>query len=108
MSNVIYFSDNEDEITNATAAKSLEVEGVKAAESGDLDTAVELFTRAINIAPKWASGYNNRAQAYRLKGDTAGMRVLRPVTYCTNLRPLSTHLPILSACGILHVSWGGG
>jgi tetratricopeptide (TPR) repeat protein len=63
--------DNEDEITNAAAAKSLEVEGVKAAESGDLDTAIGLFTRAINIAPKWASGYNNRAQAYRLKGDTA-------------------------------------
>jgi tetratricopeptide (TPR) repeat protein len=78
LSTVIYFSDNEDEITNAAAAKSLEVEGVKAAESGDLDTAIGLFTRAINIAPKWASGYNNRAQAYRLKGDTAGMRVLRP------------------------------
>ena len=74
LSTVIYFSDNEDEI-NATAAKSLEVEGVRAAESGDLDTAIGLFTRAINIAPKWASGYNNRAQAYRLKGDTAGMRV---------------------------------
>lgn len=91
--NVIYFSDNEDEVTNAAAAKSLEVEGVKAAESGDLDTAIGLFTRAINIAPKWASGYNNRAQAYRLKGDTAGMRVLRPaaphVTQCANLRPLS-------------------
>jgi tetratricopeptide (TPR) repeat protein len=77
LSNVIYFSDNEDEITNAAEAKSLEVEGVKAAESGDLDKAIGLFTRAINIAPNWASGYNNRAQAYRLKGDTAGTAPLK-------------------------------
>lgn len=66
----VYFSD-EDAVTNVAAAKNLEVEGVKAAESGDLDKAIGLFTRAINIAPEWASGYNNRAQAYRLKGDTA-------------------------------------
>jgi len=93
LSNVIYFSDNEDEITNAAAAKSLEMEGVKAAESGDLDTAIGLFTRAINIAPKWASGYNNRAQAYRLKGDMAGMNLEAcpppHVAQCANLRPLS-------------------
>jgi tetratricopeptide (TPR) repeat protein len=68
----MYFSDNEDEITNAAEAKSLELEGVKAADSGELDKAIGLFTRAINIAPNWASGYNNRAQAYRLNGDTAG------------------------------------
>jgi tetratricopeptide (TPR) repeat protein len=73
LSYVIYFSDDELKITNAEAAKSLEVEGVKAAESGDLDKAIGIFTRAINIAPKWASGYNNRAQAYRLKGDGAGI-----------------------------------
>jgi tetratricopeptide (TPR) repeat protein len=87
-SKVIYFSDNEEEIINAAAAKILEVEGVEAAESGDLDTAIGLFTRAINIAPKWASGYNNRAQAYRLKGDTAGMRVSRPAS------PMSHSMPI--------------
>jgi tetratricopeptide (TPR) repeat protein len=75
LSNVIYFSDDEDKITNSAAAKILEVEGVKAAESGDFDKAIGIFTRAINIAPKWASGYNNRAQAYRLKGDTAGIEL---------------------------------
>jgi hypothetical protein len=98
LSNVIYFSDEEDAITNVAAAKSFEVEGVKAAESGDLDKAIGLFTRAINIAPEWASGYNNRAQAYRLKGDTAGMRTVHcpcleafpsHVTQCASLRPLS-------------------
>jgi Flp pilus assembly protein TadD len=71
----MYFSDVEDKITNVDVAKSMELEGVKAAESGDLDKATEMFTRAINIAPKWASGYNNRAQAYRLKGNTPGLEV---------------------------------
>ncbi|XP_069683675.1 tetratricopeptide repeat protein 36 [Periplaneta americana] len=59
-----------EDIPNVEVAKSLEIEGVKAAESGDLDTAVGIFTRAISVAPKWASGYNNRAQVYRLKGNT--------------------------------------
>jgi tetratricopeptide (TPR) repeat protein len=67
------FSDDEGKITNGEEAKSLELEGVKAAESGDLDTAIGTFTKVINIAPQWASGYNNRAQAYRLKGNTPGV-----------------------------------
>jgi tetratricopeptide (TPR) repeat protein len=100
LSNVIYFSDNEDEITNAAAVKSLEVEGVKAAESGDLDTAIGLFTRAINVAPKWASGYNNRAQAYRLKGDTAGMRY-ECLEACPPLPPSVTQCAILRSLSVL-------
>jgi tetratricopeptide (TPR) repeat protein len=71
----MYFSDVEDKITNVEEAKSLELEGVKAAESGDLDKAIGIFTSALNIAPNWASGYNNRAQAYRLKGNTSGLKV---------------------------------
>ncbi|CAB3372847.1 Hypothetical predicted protein [Cloeon dipterum] len=57
--------DNEEE--NAEA-KERELEGVRAAEAGKLDDAVEIFTSAIEIAPERASGYNNRAQALRLKG----------------------------------------
>jgi tetratricopeptide (TPR) repeat protein len=71
--NCFVFSDDEGKITNGEEAKSLELEGVKAAESGDLDTAIATFTKVINIAPQWASGYNNRAQAYRLKGNTPGV-----------------------------------
>jgi hypothetical protein len=67
------FSDDEGSTTNGEVVKGLEVEGVKAAESGDLDTAIATFTKVINIAPQWASGYNNRAQAYRLKGNTPGV-----------------------------------
>jgi len=33
---------------------------------------LELFSQAIQVAPDRASGYNNRAQALRLKGDVEG------------------------------------
>ena len=62
--------------TNVEDAKALEVEGVHAAEQGDIDRAVGCFTQAIRLAPHWPSSYNNRAQALRLIGDIAGTVVL--------------------------------
>lgn len=56
-------------------SKQLELEGVKAAEAGDVDLALDLFSRAIGVSPQWASGYNNRAQALRLKGDEIGENI---------------------------------
>ena len=53
-------------------AKRLEIEGVNAANVSDLGKAIEYLNRAIEIAPNRASGYNNRAQALRLKGDING------------------------------------
>ncbi|CAF0731510.1 unnamed protein product [Brachionus calyciflorus] len=50
-------------------AKNLEVEGVKAAQTGDIKRSIECFSKAIEIAPHWASSYNNRAQALQLSGD---------------------------------------
>lgn len=52
--------------------KELELHGVSAAEAGDLKGALQLFSQAIQIMPQRASAYNNRAQALRLQGDTAG------------------------------------
>ncbi|KAK7080851.1 Tetratricopeptide repeat protein 36 [Halocaridina rubra] len=49
-------------------AKAKEIEGVKAAESGDVETAIKCFSAAIDMVPTRASGYNNRAQALRLQG----------------------------------------
>lgn len=54
--------------------KALELQGVSAAEAGDLQGALQLFSQAIEILPQRASAYNNRAQALRLRGDTAGSR----------------------------------
>lgn len=50
--------------------KNLELQGVSAAESGDLKIALTHFNQAIQILPLRASAYNNRAQVKRLQGDT--------------------------------------
>lgn len=52
--------------------RDLELQGVSAAESGDVSAALERFSEAIRLLPQRASAYNNRAQALRLKGDVAG------------------------------------
>ncbi|XP_006642374.2 tetratricopeptide repeat protein 36 [Lepisosteus oculatus] len=54
--------------------RGLERQGVSAAERGDLRAALELFDQAIALLPLRASAYNNRAQARRIQGDTAGAR----------------------------------
>ncbi|CAM9389238.1 tetratricopeptide repeat protein 36 [Lampetra fluviatilis] len=74
--------DNPHEVTNnedsgfdpalLAEAKALEMQGVACAEDADLDRAVHLFDRAIELLPQRPSAYNNRAQALRLQGDTAG------------------------------------
>lgn len=53
-------------------SKALELQGVRAAEAGDLQTALQRFGEAISLLPERASAYNNRAQALRLQGDVAG------------------------------------
>nr|XP_057936319.1 tetratricopeptide repeat protein 36 [Doryrhamphus excisus] len=53
-------------------AKDLEERGVSAAETGDLQEALQMFCQAIQVLPQRASAYNNRAQALRLQGDTEG------------------------------------
>ncbi|XP_068274558.1 tetratricopeptide repeat protein 36 isoform X1 [Nyctibius grandis] len=52
--------------------RDLELQGVSAAESGDVSTALERFGEAVRLLPERASAYNNRAQALRLRGDVAG------------------------------------
>ncbi|CAL1543799.1 unnamed protein product [Lymnaea stagnalis] len=55
-------------------AKELEIRGVRAAEAGNIDVAVSIFTEAVSTAPNWPSSYNNRAQALRMKGDIEGAK----------------------------------
>ncbi|XP_077162928.1 tetratricopeptide repeat protein 36 isoform X2 [Paroedura picta] len=54
------------------AATELEMQGIAAAEAGDLAKALESLGRAIELLPARASAYNNRGQALRLRGDVAG------------------------------------
>ncbi|XP_062577848.1 tetratricopeptide repeat protein 36-like [Saccostrea cucullata] len=65
-------NETEEETDEIKVSKQLEIEGVQAAESGDIETALNSFSRAIQNTPQRASGYNNRAQALRLKGDVQG------------------------------------
>lgn len=67
---LLYFS--EEETVDIKVSKQLEAQGVQAAESGDVEAALNLFSQAIGNTPQRASGYNNRAQALRLKGDVLG------------------------------------
>jgi tetratricopeptide (TPR) repeat protein len=69
---MFYFVE-EIETEEMKQVKHLETDGVRAAESGDIQKALDLFSNAINLIPTRASGYNNRAQALRLKGDVKGI-----------------------------------
>ncbi|KAJ3591389.1 hypothetical protein NHX12_009334 [Muraenolepis orangiensis] len=60
------------EATRLTEVKALEAQGVSAAEGGDLEAALHHLNKAILLLPTRASAYNNRAQALRLQGNTAG------------------------------------
>ena len=65
---------NEDEgiVADVLAnVKRLEAEAVAAAENCNYEESLRLFNNAINIAPKHASSFNNRAQLYRLQGFIA-------------------------------------
>ena len=53
---------DKDEEEVVCGVKEVELEGVRAAEGGRLEEAVELLTRAITMAPSYPSPYNNRAQ----------------------------------------------
>ncbi|TPX54695.1 hypothetical protein PhCBS80983_g05834 [Powellomyces hirtus] len=50
--------------------KQLEQEAVVLAEKDAVDASLEKLNECIRLEPTYASAYNNRAQAYRLKGDT--------------------------------------
>jgi len=54
--------------------KDAEKSAVALAEGGDVDKAIEVLSSAVESFPQRGSLRNNRAQAYRLKGDTASAR----------------------------------
>lgn len=76
--------------------KTLEVEGVEAAENGDIDRAIDIFGEVIRLAPNRASGYNNRAQALRIKGDVD--RALEDLNNAINLGQGNKHAAAQALC----------
>lgn len=81
--------------------RDLELQGVSAAESGDVSAALERFSEAIRLLPERASAYNNRAQALRLKGDVAGKERGTGESHAARGRPISpaASRPIQARCG---------
>uniref|UniRef100_A0A1B6DDR0 Uncharacterized protein n=1 Tax=Clastoptera arizonana TaxID=38151 RepID=A0A1B6DDR0_9HEMI len=68
VNSIVEGEDEEENNENIEALKKLEIEGIIKSEAGDIESAITLFTEAINTAPSRASCYNNRAQGYRLQG----------------------------------------
>ena len=62
-------ADENDSGDAAEEAKQYELLGVHKAEAGEYEDAMEYFNKAISTAPTRASGYNNRAQLWRIKGE---------------------------------------
>lgn len=60
-------TEEQESSPEAQKSKEFEISGVKAAEVGNIAEAIQLFTKAIEICPERASGYNNRAQVRYLK-----------------------------------------
>ena len=59
---------DEDKLQEDDKVKKIDSEAVKAAEAGDLDTALRLFDEAVSLAPARPASFNNRAQCLRLLG----------------------------------------
>lgn len=49
------------------------MEAVGLAEKGELDKALALFNKVLELKPNEATSYNNRAQLLRLQGDVEGL-----------------------------------
>ncbi|XP_058464038.1 tetratricopeptide repeat protein 36 homolog [Malaya genurostris] len=59
----------EPENSRILESKGLELEAIALTENGNLTDAIELFTKAIEIAPERPAPWNNRAQVYRYSGN---------------------------------------
>ncbi|GLH01596.1 Tetratricopeptide repeat protein 36 homolog [Gryllus bimaculatus] len=67
---ILHMKDNDEDDKTLLPIKALERDGIEAAETGNFNAALKIFSKVIEAAPTRASGYNNRAQVYRLKGET--------------------------------------
>ena len=86
-------TDNENEINventeDSKRAKELETSGVEKAEQGDFEGALECFNEACEICPSRPSCFNNRAQLWRLKGNSIEVAL----AYQLHYKPIWQHL----------------
>jgi tetratricopeptide (TPR) repeat protein len=82
------------------AVDALLQEGMEAMQRGAYQTAVDLFTRVIQVAPDFAEGYNKRATTYYLM-----QRYEESIADCERTIALNPHhFGALSGAGLCHLS----
>jgi tetratricopeptide (TPR) repeat protein len=82
------------------AVDALLQEGMEAMQRGTYQTAVDMFTRVIEVAPNFAEGYNKRATTYYLM-----QRYEESLADCERTIALNPHhFGALSGAGLCHLS----
>jgi tetratricopeptide (TPR) repeat protein len=82
------------------AVDALLQEGMEAMQRGTYQTAVDIFTRVIEVAPNFAEGYNKRATTYYLM-----QRYEESLADCERTIALNPHhFGALSGAGLCHLS----
>jgi tetratricopeptide (TPR) repeat protein len=83
-------------------ADALLASGIRRMENGQMGAAVDDFTRAIEIQPEFAEGWNKRATAYYLMGDLE-----QSLQDCDEvIRRNPNHFGALSGYGLIYVQRG--
>jgi tetratricopeptide (TPR) repeat protein len=83
-------------------ADALLASGIRHMEDGQMGAAVDDFTRAIEIQPQFAEGWNKRATAYYLMGDLE-----QSLHDCDEvIRRNPSHFGALSGYGLIYVQRG--
>ncbi|KAG8284028.1 tetratricopeptide repeat protein 36 [Homalodisca vitripennis] len=90
------YETEEDDSESTKEAKALELEGVRKAEAGELKTALQLLTQALELAPGRPSTLNNRAQVYRLAADDSA--ALEDLTRAISLSEGRTRVAAQALC----------
>jgi tetratricopeptide (TPR) repeat protein len=82
-----YLITTEDKLTedypNLMQLKQFEFDALALAQEGKLEESVQVFSKAIEACPLYASAYNNRAQAFRLlnQNDKALLDLDKAIEY---------------------------
>ncbi|XP_063363811.1 tetratricopeptide repeat protein 36 [Cydia amplana] len=98
------FEEEDDEATTDAEKQSVQLcaQGVRLANEGKLDEALEVLSKGVKLAPERASAYNDRAQLLRLmKKDDEAMADLDRALHLTAGRKTKARALALCQRGVL-------
>lgn len=76
--------------------------GIRAMQSGRIDTAIERFSKVVEMAPEFAEGWNKRATAYYLNDELA--KSMLDIQKTLSLEP--RHFGAISGMGLIFLQRG--